>query len=67
LLALENGLYIVDSGTGINYKLSTDKKLTVFGKTGPGADGIVLVGKDQYLISSWSGEVYFVNSNGESK
>lgn len=67
LLALQNGLYIVDSGTGINYKLSTDKKLSVFGKTGPGADGIVLVGKDQYLVSSWNGEVYFVNSNGESK
>ncbi len=67
LLALGTELYIVDFATGTNYKLSSDKKLTVFGKTGEGADGIVLVGNNEYLVSSWHGEIYYVNAKGESK
>lgn len=65
LLALGNELYVVDFATGQNYKLSADKKLTPFAKTAEGADGIVLVGKDEYLVSSWNGEVDFVNAKGE--
>lgn len=60
-------LYIADFATGINHKLSADKKLTVFSKTAEGADGIVLVGTDEYLVSSWHGEVDYVNAKGESK
>jgi len=67
VLALGNEFYIVDFATGTNYKLSSDKKLTVFGKTGEGADGIVLVGNNEYLVSSWHGEIYYVNAKGESK
>jgi sugar lactone lactonase YvrE len=67
LLALNNDFYIVDFPTGTNYKLSADKKLTTVGKTGEGADGIVPLGNDEYLISSWHGEVYFINAKGESK
>lgn len=66
LLALKDGLYVADAGTGINYKLSKDKKLTRFSTTSEGADGIVMVGKDQYIVSSWGGEVYFVDSTGKS-
>lgn len=67
LLALQDGLYILDAGTGTNYKLTTEKKLSVFGQTSPGADGVELVGKDEYLVSNWNGEVYYVNAKGESK
>ncbi|MBL0743233.1 SMP-30/gluconolactonase/LRE family protein [Chryseolinea lacunae] len=65
LLALGNTLYVVDFATGQNYKLSADKKLTPFAKTAEGADGVVLVGKEEYLVSSWNGQVDFVNAKGE--
>lgn len=67
LLALGNDLYIADFATGTNYKLTADKKLTAFCKTAEGGDGVVLVGKDEYLVSSWHGEVDYVNAKGESK
>lgn len=67
LLALDDGLYVVDFANGNNYKLSADKKLTKFGVSSEGADGVVPVGKDEYLVSNWNGEVYFVNGKGESK
>ena len=67
LLALQSGMYVVDFPSGTNYKLSADKKLTTVGKTGEGADGIVPLGNDEYLISSWHGEVYFIDAKGESK
>jgi sugar lactone lactonase YvrE len=64
LLALKNGLYIADAGNGVNYKLSKDKQLTKFGETAEGADGIVNVGQEEYIVSSWGGEVYFINAGG---
>lgn len=67
LLSLGDGLYVADAGNGFNYKLGTDKKLTKYGETAQGADGIVLVGKDQYIVSSWGGEVYFVDATGKSQ
>lgn len=67
LLSLGDELYIADFANGINYKLSATRQLSVFGKTSEGADGVVLVGKNEYLVSSWHGEVSFVNSKGESK
>jgi DNA-binding beta-propeller fold protein YncE len=66
LLSLKNELYVADAGTGINYKLSKDKKLTKFAETAQGADGIVMIGKDGYIVSSWGGEVYFVSPEGKS-
>jgi sugar lactone lactonase YvrE len=67
LLALKDGLYVADAGNGKNYKLSADKKLTLYAETAPGADGIVLTGKDEYIVSSWGGEVYFVDASGKSQ
>ena len=68
LLALPDGnLYVLDFATGFNYKLSADKKLTKFGETAQGADGVVWVNKDGYLVSSWHGEVYYVNAQGQSQ
>jgi DNA-binding beta-propeller fold protein YncE len=67
LLSLGSELYVVDFPSGINYKLSADKKLTKFATTAEGADGIVPVGKNEYLVSSWHGQVDFVNAKGEVK
>jgi hypothetical protein len=66
LLALDDGLYVADAGTGINYKLSTDKQLTKYTETAQGADGIVPIGKNEYIVSSWGGEVYFVDANAKA-
>jgi sugar lactone lactonase YvrE len=67
LLASGNELYVVDFPTGANFKLSKDKKLTKVCSTAEGADGVVPIGKDEYLVSSWHGEVAYVNSKGEAK
>lgn len=66
LLALKDGLYVADAGNGKNYKLSADKKLTEYTETAPGADGIVMVGKDEYIVSSWAGEIYFVDASAKA-
>lgn len=67
LLAVGKELYVVDFPTGVNYKLSADKKLTKVTTTAEGADGIVPVGKDEYIISSWHGQIDYVNAKGEAK
>lgn len=67
LLAINDNLYVADAGNGSNYMLSKNKELKKFTETSPGADGILLVGKDEYLVSSWSGEVYFVDAAGKAQ
>jgi hypothetical protein len=67
LLALSNEMYVLDFGNGNNYKLSADKKLTKFGVTSQGADGVVKLSKATYLVSNWYGEIYFVSASGEAK
>lgn len=64
LLALPNTLYVADAGDGTNYKLSKDKRLEKFTTTSQGADGVVKVGKDEYFVSSWGGEVFHVAPDG---
>jgi hypothetical protein len=67
LLAIGNDLYVVDFPTGGNYILSKDKKLTKSSTTAEGADGIVSVGKGEYIVSSWHGQIDYVNEKGEVK
>jgi len=67
LLCIGDELYVVDFPSGSNYKLSADKKLTKVCDTAEGADGVVPVGKDEYIVSSWHGVISYVNSKGESK
>lgn len=68
VLALKDALYVADAGNGSFYKLSwNDKKLTKIGETAPGADGIVLTGKDEYIVSSWHGEIYTINASGQAQ
>ena len=67
VLCVGNDFYVVDFATGTFYKLTADKKLSVVFKTAEGADGIVPIGNNEYLVSSWHGEVYLVNEKGEAK
>lgn len=67
LLALKDGLYVVDAGTGINYKLGADKKLVKYTETSQSADGIEPAGKDEYIVSSWNGEVFYVDASARAK
>ena len=66
LLAEADGLYVADAGTGINYKLSKTKELTKYTETAQGADGIIVAGAKSYIVSSWGGEVYFVDENAKA-
>ncbi|MFZ6012317.1 MAG: ATP/GTP-binding protein, partial [Bacteroidota bacterium] len=67
LLALKNSLYIADAGNGINYKLSIEKELTKFTETAPGADGVVQVEENLFIVSSWGGEVYYVDASAKAQ
>jgi sugar lactone lactonase YvrE len=67
LLALKEGLYVADFGSGSNYIVGPDKQLNKIATTAQGADGVVMVSKNEYIVSSWHGELYHVNAHGESK
>ncbi len=61
ILALENSLRIIDMGTGLFYDADyTTKKLTGVADTIPGGDGVMQIAKNEYIISCWPGEVYYV-------
>lgn len=68
LLAQKDGLMVADAGTGLLYRLSYDKQLTKVSETVPQGrnDGIVSVGKNEYIVSCWNGEVYFIDASGKS-
>ncbi len=68
VLALEKGLRIVDMGSGIFYEASYgDKKLTEIAKGIPVADGLMHVKGDEYIVSCWPGEVYYVKGSSVEK
>ena len=66
LLALKDGLYMAEFQTGSFYKLDWNKKLTKVSTTAFGGDGIVTTGKNEFIVSSWNGEVYFVDAAGKA-
>jgi sugar lactone lactonase YvrE len=62
LLALKDGLYVADAGTGVNYIVLWTQKLVKYAQTAVGADGVVKTGHDEFLVSAWDGEIYFVDA-----
>ncbi|HEY9048922.1 MAG TPA: ATP/GTP-binding protein [Ohtaekwangia sp.] len=66
VLSVKDILYFVDFPTGKFYKLDGAKKLTQIGTSGQGGDGIVPVGKDEFIISSWYGEIYLLDAAGKA-
>lgn len=64
LLALENSLRIIDMGSGLFYDADySTKKLVGVADTIPGGDGVMQISKNEYIISCWPGEVYYVNDS----
>lgn len=66
VLALKDALYFIDFKSGDFYKLGWNKQLTKVGTAAAGGDGIVSVGKNEFIISSWYGEVYFMDASGKA-
>lgn len=61
LLAEKNRVLVLDMGASKMFEYSLDGKNPKQLAEGiNGADGIVEVGKDEYLCSNWNGEVYLV-------
>lgn len=68
LYALENSLRIIDMQSGLFYDADySTKKLTGVAKDIPGGDGVMQISKNEYIISCWPGEVYYVNDSTVQK
>jgi hypothetical protein len=64
LYALENSLRIIDMESGLFYDADySTKKLTGVAQNIPGGDGVMQISKNEYIISCWPGEVYYVNDS----
>jgi len=67
VLAMTDGLYLVEFQTGAFHKIDwTTKKDTKVGTAANGGDGIVSVGKNEFMISSWYGEIYYLDAKGKA-
>lgn len=68
ILAMENSLRIIDMQTGLFYDADyTTKKLTGVADTIPGGDGVMQIAKNEYIISCWPGEVYYIKDASVKK
>lgn len=66
LLASGKELLLLDMNGGVFYKVDMQsKKKTSIAEGVKSGDGIVSVGKNEYLVSNWNGEISYVNSKGE--
>ena len=65
LCAKGGDLYLVQMGTGGFYKVGADKSLTKIadGMEG-GTDGLVNVSGDDFLVSCWSGTIWYIKADG---
>lgn len=67
LLAYRNKFYMIDMGTGIFYEINKEtKSLRKISDGLVGGDGIAPIGED-FIISIWNGEIYYVSANGKTK
>jgi len=66
LLALGDDLYVLASGT--LYKAGADKKLTTIAQgMDASTDGVEQVRSGEYIVSCWSGVVYYVKDDGSTQ
>lgn len=66
VLAHKKDFYVLDAGT--LYKLNTDKTLTKIadGMEG-GTDGVEVINKTDFIVSTWAGVVYYVKADGNKQ
>ncbi len=68
LLALKDGLRVIDMKGGRFYNVSYDKKnAEVIAESVPSGDGIVEITRGAYLISNWNGEINYIKDKTVSK
>lgn len=66
LLAVGNILYVLDSGKLL--KVGANKKLVTIAQGMEGStDGIELVRPNEFIVSCWSGVMYYVKSDGTTR
>lgn len=70
LLAYNNLLYVLDAGSLYTYKY--DKKtgkqfVEIVNGMETSTDGIENVGGNEFIVSSWSGVVYYINADGSKE
>lgn len=64
LLAVKDGLLILDKGSLL--KLSSSGQLSkIADGMDPSTDGIEMVKPREYIVSCWSGVIYYVHDNGQ--
>ncbi len=67
-----NGIAIAEDGMlyGLDKSgfksLNSDGTSTIINSTVTGGDGLVILGDGNYVASRWAGEIYFVDSEGET-
>ncbi len=67
LLVHQNRFYMVDMNAGIFYEIDRKtKSLRKIADGLQGGDGIAPIG-DDFIISNWNGEIYYVWANGKTK
>ncbi|GEO04293.1 ATP/GTP-binding protein [Adhaeribacter aerolatus] len=68
LLAHEGKLYLVDMQPGIFYQIDGNtKSLNKVAEGLTSGDGIVPVGKGDFIVSNWNGEINYLFANGQVK
>lgn len=66
LLAEDDKIMVASFGAGKFSSINiADKDITLLADSIPGGDGVVKIDED-YLVSNWNGEVYYVTAEGES-
>jgi hypothetical protein len=66
VLAHKKDFYVLDAGS--LYKLNADKTLTKIaeGMEG-GTDGVEVINKTDFIVSTWAGVVYYVKADGSKQ
>ena len=67
LLATAGKMYLIDMESGIFYDVKAGNQLVKAAEGLAGGDGIVPVGKNDFLVSNWNGEVNYVTAAGQTK
>ena len=69
LLWEKGSVKLIDAQAGVFFDIKTgDKAVNTVAKDFPaGGDGIVGIGKNEYLISNWNGEVYHLKNDLKTK
>lgn len=66
ILTVGSNVYV--AGTNTFMKVDADKKITQIGEGYEnGLDGIVMISKDEFILSNYRGMIYFVSSSGEKQ